>query len=41
MGVGVPALDGGSRMSNPGIGVSVGVFTVVLVAVVVTTGSLL
>ena len=42
MGVGVPALDGGSGMSNPGVGVSIGVFTVVFVAVVVLAeGSLL
>ena len=42
MGVGVPVLDGGSGMSNPGVGVSTGVFTVVFVVVVVLAeGSLL
>ena len=43
MGVGVPALDGGSGMSNPArVGVSTGVFTVVFVVVVVLAeGSLL
>ena len=41
MGVGVPALDGGSGMSSPGVGVSTGVFTVVFVVVVLAEGSLL